>query len=447
MKKLFTLIMACTLCMGMAVPAMAVEGTTPTKEESADAISLRAYPDPSIVNYSFQLKEYDAYGHGSVVETYNHNRVILADPDTEFTVSHVGTDPDSYIYIYCKSYDESKVQKGTYSGGMGAYYLTEEISPWESSIPTINNLYWDMDAIVDHITPGVRLYPGDSVTFTLPECEDSPDFYQLFVEIYYKDYGISNHMWFGLSMDKTIAETDAGGKTPVFNDVPNNAYYAKPVEWAVKKKITSGTSATTFSPEVTCSHAHILTFLWNAAGSPDPTVSNPFTNISTNDYYYKAALWAYENGMLSGNTFNGNLPCTRSETVTYMWQAAGKPSVTKETAFMDVASDAGYAQAVAWAVDAKVTAGTSATTFSPDATCTRGQIVTFLYNAFSEDAANTDDAEKSQQTVWDQEFYNSLNERQKELYNNGDDEYRIRMKQMVELERQMESDGYYGANS
>lgn len=160
-----------------------------------------------------------------------------------------------------------------------------------------------------------------------------------------------------------------------FSDVVAGSYYENPVKWAVRYGITSGTSATTFSPNQTCTNAHILTFLWRAKGSPEPTINNPFADVKTTDYYYKAALWAYDNGLISGNQFCGSTPCTRGTTVTYLWKLAGSPDAG-ESSFTDAGQ---YSSAVAWAVKQGITSGTSVTTFSPDRTCTRGQIVTFLY--------------------------------------------------------------------
>ena len=167
-----------------------------------------------------------------------------------------------------------------------------------------------------------------------------------------------------------------------FSDVKTGDYFAEPVLWAVEKGITAGTSATTFSPNTDCSVAQILTFLWRANGSPKPTTANPFSDVKSGDYYADAAAWAYEKGMVSGTTFGGNTPCTRSMAVTYMWKAAGSPSA-EAASFTDVPANADYAQAVAWAVEQGVTAGTSATTFSPDSICTCGQIVTFLYRGLA----------------------------------------------------------------
>ena len=271
-----------------------------------------------------------------------------------------------------------------------------------------------------------------------------------------------------------------------FTDVKLSDYFSDPVAWAVSNNITAGTSATTFSPNENCTVAQILSFLWRAYGSPKSNRNNLFSDVKESDYYYNAALWAYEKGMVTGGTFGGNRPCTRSMAVTYIWQAAGisatapadfditdkgllaeyygsssdvvipsnvtaislywykqdsdkltsvtiPSSVTLiersafafcrnltdvyyegseaqwkainaerpdeellkatihynskmpgvDTGFTDVPATVDYAPAVAWAVENGVTAGTSATTFSPDSVCTRAQIVSFLYRALA----------------------------------------------------------------
>ena len=166
-----------------------------------------------------------------------------------------------------------------------------------------------------------------------------------------------------------------------FVDIKSSDYFADAVLWAVERSITSGTSKTTFSPNATCSKAQILTFLGHANGSPEPTAANPFTDVKTADYFYKAALWAAEKGLVSGSTFGANADCTRAMTVEYMWKAAGSPAPAGKADFDDVPANADYAQAVAWAVEKNITSGTGDGNFSPAATCTRGQIVTFLYRA------------------------------------------------------------------
>ena len=169
-----------------------------------------------------------------------------------------------------------------------------------------------------------------------------------------------------------------------FTDVPVIAYYYDAVRWAVENGITNGTSGTTFSPDMTCTNAHILTFLWRACDSPVVDETNTFSDVKEGDYFYQAALWAKRMGMVSGDKFSPNAPCSRASAVTFMWQAAGSPTVTTKTNFTDVPANSAYAMAVAWALENGVTDGTSKTTFSPDRTCTRAQIVTFLYRGFAQ---------------------------------------------------------------
>lgn len=175
-------------------------------------------------------------------------------------------------------------------------------------------------------------------------------------------------------------QTASSGSFYGFTDIRAD-WYADAVKWAVENEVTNGTSKTTFSPDDTCNRAHILTFLWRAAGRPEPSVSNPFQDVKSSDYYYQAALWAYENKMVEGPYFKGDMPCTRAFAVTYIWQSVGSPSAWGRT-FDDVPANMSYATAVSWAVKYEITNGTSSNTFSPSTPCTRGQIVTFLYRAF-----------------------------------------------------------------
>jgi hypothetical protein len=181
-------------------------------------------------------------------------------------------------------------------------------------------------------------------------------------------------------LDYTTANLKDLGDLPQFIDVKSGDYFHSAVYWALDKAITQGTTATTFSPDRDCTNAEILTFLWRAAGSPTPSGKNPFTNVSEDQYYATAARWAYEQGMVSGITFDADALCTRAMTVEYLWKAAGSPSATGSAAFTDVTEDC--AEAVAWAVSAGVTEGVGNGLFAPSSVCTRGQIVTFLQRAF-----------------------------------------------------------------
>ena len=168
-----------------------------------------------------------------------------------------------------------------------------------------------------------------------------------------------------------------------FVDVKKDDYYYDAVIWAVGKGIAKGVTDTTFQPNASCTRAEMVTFLYRAAGSPEPTNKvNPFTDVAEDSYYYKAVLWAVEKGIAKGTsetTFSPNDTCTRGQAVAFLYRYANSPAVSGSNSFADVSETAYYYNATLWAVSGKVTEGTSATTFSPNDLCTRGQIVTFLY--------------------------------------------------------------------
>ena len=169
-----------------------------------------------------------------------------------------------------------------------------------------------------------------------------------------------------------------------FYDVPNGAYFCEAVKWAVENGITTGVGNDLFAPEQSCTRAQIVTFLWRAAGSPEPKTASSFTDVSASAYYAKAVAWAVENGITNGmteTTFAPDATCTRGQSVTFLYRAL-KGTASGSTNFTDVKSDAFYADAISWAVANNVTNGTSNTTFSPNADCTRAEIVTFLYRAY-----------------------------------------------------------------
>lgn len=180
-----------------------------------------------------------------------------------------------------------------------------------------------------------------------------------------------------------------------FSDVDEGLYYAAPIAWAVERGITTGTSEDTFSPDALCTRGQIITFLWRAAGSPEPrSMESPYSDVTPgmNAEFYRAILWAGENGIirfddLDADTFSPNIPCDRSATVRFLWRYTGSPDAGVCDTFTDVSPEADYAQAVAWAVEAGITSGTTDSTFSPGETCTRGQIVTFLYRCLNEAAS------------------------------------------------------------
>ena len=169
-----------------------------------------------------------------------------------------------------------------------------------------------------------------------------------------------------------------------FYDVPNDAFFYEAVKWAVKSGVTNGLSDTMFGPYESCTRAQIVTFLWRAAGSPEPKTASSFTDVPVSTYYAKAVAWAVENGITNGmteTTFAPNETCTRGQSVTFLHRVL-KGTASGSANFTDVKSDAFYADAINWAVANNVTNGTSNTTFSPNADCTRAEIVTFLYRAY-----------------------------------------------------------------
>ena len=168
-----------------------------------------------------------------------------------------------------------------------------------------------------------------------------------------------------------------------FIDVPAGSYFYEAVMWAVENGVTTGISASRFDPDGICTRAQAVTFLWRAAGSPAPETSTmPFTDVPVGSYYYDAVLWAVENGITKGTsdtTFSPNMTCSRAQIVTFLWRSEKSPAAGSRNPFADVKSTAYYADAVLWAVREDITKGTTSTTFSPDADCTRAQIVTFLW--------------------------------------------------------------------
>ena len=185
------------------------------------------------------------------------------------------------------------------------------------------------------------------------------------------------------TIEVIFMKANGNPQTGVFVDVATGSYYEDAVDWAVENGITKGTDDTHFSPDGICTRAQAVTFLWRTAGSPEPkTNTMPFTDVNAGSYYYDAVLWAVENGITEGTsdtTFSPNSTCTRAQIVAFLWRSEKSPAAGSRNPFADVKSTAYYADAVLWAVKEDITKGTTNTTFSPDADCTRAQIVTFLW--------------------------------------------------------------------
>ena len=185
------------------------------------------------------------------------------------------------------------------------------------------------------------------------------------------------------TIEVIFMKANGNPQTGVFVDVATGSYYEDAVDWAVENGITKGIDDTHFSPDGICTRAQAVTFLWRTAGSPaSKTSTMPFTDVPVGSYYYDAVLWAVENGITKGTsdtTFSPNMTCSRAQIVTFLWRSEKSPAAGTANPFADVKSTAYYADAVLWAVKENITKGTTSTTFSPNADCTRAQIVTFLW--------------------------------------------------------------------
>lgn len=207
--------------------------------------------------------------------------------------------------------------------------------------------------------------------------------------LYEKGYVRFNCNYYDIVESKTDTSkpvTNTASTVSGFKDVTTDKYYAESVEWAVDENITKGVTATAFQPNSTCSQAQILTFIWRSQGSPKVDTVAPIVeskNITPANYYYDAVNWGYANGMIDGS-FNPNSPCSRSLAMQYLYKMAGSPAVTGDGSMQDVPESARYHDAVYWAIQQGITNGTTGTTFTPTATCTRAQIVTFLWRAWAE---------------------------------------------------------------
>ena len=361
-KKLLSLALALAICLGLAVPALAADWVY--------NYSANGYTDPAEENVGFSVAP---IGVAKIrwVSPWDTSEYTAYVFDQDCTVTRKDGRP-----FECFSLPPMYGDVG-YSVSMGAF---EQWAHVEEE--------W---AWVEAGSAGIRADRDDGWAFQFaPACDDAGNYdwspYMMSKKgldavfpFEDKEYGVTGTVLGYRTLSARPTAPDAGN----FSDVKADDYFAGPVQWAIEKGITSGTSATTFSPYENCTTAQILTFLWRASGSPRPTTANPFADVESGDYYADAAVWAYEKGMVSGTAFGGNTPCTRSMAVTYMWKAAGSPGA-KAASFTDVSAGAEYAGAVAWAVEQGVTSGTSDTTFSPDDICTRGQIVTFLYRGMAE---------------------------------------------------------------
>ena len=235
---------------------------------------------------------------------------------------------------------------------------------------------------------------GDNVYLTIAVTSGAGDTVDEWGDLHESWYGVAmGDFGFGVAQKEAVnhqafklsSESLDKWDNP-FTDLKEGAFYTDAVEWAVKGGITNGLTDTTFGPDSSCTRGHVVTFLWRAAGSPEPTSTTcNFTDVDPKGFYYKAMLWAVENGITKGmtdTTFGPKVACTRGQVVAFLHRAKGSPApTTTSTAFTDVSAKKYYYSAMLWAVGNGITKGTSQTSFSPNAACTRAEVVTFLYRS------------------------------------------------------------------
>ena len=392
-KRLLTLALALSLCLSMAVPALAADRAEKDEVKENYTLERKGADDAQFVE-----KEITTGISGSTDpedEEMIHGYTVIP-LDTAWTITN--TAKSDKITLMVSITLHRKDAKDSYNSIIMDY----------AAVRQDGSLVYGSDSYMGEDEGELcNIHAGKSVTFTFADalkCLENPDMessddvlYSLYIyqddaddpdgykeaELWYKpDSATSGNTGDNDQKDDDKKDDNTENTPPasgnVFTDVKATDWFHDAVQWAVEQKITAGTSATTFSPNENCTEGQILTFLWRANKSPEPT--NPVTDTA---YYAKAVAWAAEKNIISADTFQADTPCTRSTAVQYMWASVNNPEA-KPAAFTDVPADAAYAQAVAWAVSQNVTAGTTATTFSPDMVCSRGQIATFLFRAFAD---------------------------------------------------------------
>ena len=347
-RHLTSLLLVLALCLGLALPASAAEGQKITVgDETYDALLGAIMSETEADSVTVRLDS-DVTLTAAVVIGSSDYDGLFSEPMT-VTAKNVTVDLNGFTLTAAAGCAAFEVQEG--------YTLT-----------VVDNSEAKTGKLAADVEEAVVVAEGATYN-ALPAAEEETP---------------------AEETEEPAEEAPAEEETPAeetvtnpFTDVAETSAYYEGILWAVEKGITTGRTETTFAPGEDCTEANILTFLWRAEGQPEAeTMENPFGEaVNETAYYYGAALWAYETGMID-ETFAPNTACTRAQAVRFMWIDAGSPADIDAASFTDVAADADYAAAVNWAVDRGVTKGTGdGTTFSPDTVCTRGQIATFLYRA------------------------------------------------------------------
>ena len=342
-------------------------------------LSITGAPGKIYKGSSFTLQTSGGSGDGAVTWSAVSGPVTV-DADGTVTVTDTGEFQIKAVKAETVEYDQAEAVitltavKKPSSGSSGGDY-TISVDADKHGTVTVSPKRADKGDTVTITVKPDKGYELDELTVT----DKSGDTIKI------KDKGNGK---FTFTMPGSKVTVEAGFKqivaepeVPAFADVPADAYYADAVAWAVKEGITTGTGTNTFSPDLSCTRAQMVTFLWRANGSPVVNYAMSFTDVPADAYYAEAIRWAVSEGITTGTTattFSPNAMLTRGQTVTFLWRANGSPAVSGSN-FGDVASDVYYANAVAWAVSEDITSGTGGNNFSPAAPCTRSQIVTFMY--------------------------------------------------------------------
>ena len=345
-KKLLSLALALIMCLGLTVPAFAA---------SSDDYSANGYTDPTAENVNFSVAPIGVAKIRWVIPDWGTREYTAYVFDQNCTVTRKDGVPLALVNVFDHTYGFEALGR-------------------------INSSSWWPYQWIESATLSADIDNGMLFQFAPDSTSEDTENWSPFmiskksIDLFPIEYtgGMEDFLLTGTVLEyRPLSIQPSVPTVGGFTDVKTGDYFAEPVLWAVEKKITAGTSATTFAPNATCTQSQILTFLWRAKGEPKPTGT-----MSGTQYYATAAQWAKEQGLT--DNFSAEADCTRAMVVTYLWKLAGSPK-TGTSDFTDIPANADYAQAVAWAVEQGITSGTGGNSFSPDAVCSRAQAVTFLY--------------------------------------------------------------------
>jgi len=397
MKKLFCLCLSLLMCLSLVTPIASAE-----EKDAWDCINFTVDTDEDrLYKDSVTLVEVDAWLDAYFGDS-TLNEIYAFPSNAVFTVENL--DCPYGMFVYFQSYklgngtvelwdmeDEDYITvdtTGKYYGYDSVQYMATEAPEWTQSTPVGNGYVWLGEFSAYPSAENILLLQaGESVSFTLPNA--TPDtLFRVYARYYNEaeDYSYWKYIYCvvddGLYAQSTPVVEEEEDEGNPFTDVPADAYYHDAVLWAYENNITNGISATTFGPKETCTRGQVVTFLWRANGCPEPTsTNNPFTDVSEKDYFYKAVLWAAEQGITNGitaTTFGAKDTCSSGHIVTFLWRANGKPTATGDSVLAAANPGQWYTEAVAWADTAGLLSG-SDIAFEPKNNSPRADVVTYLY--------------------------------------------------------------------